>query len=299
MTINNEQNHYPINDWDSAYENGNFIEDAGSYVARWQEKSSLFRHQLSENNRAILDIRYADKARNLLDLFLPDNIEQNITANIQNQTLPHLAAAKGIVFFVHGGYWLDFDKNSWSHLAKGCLDAGFIVAMPSYTLCPQAEITTLIADVAQAIEHVASHITGDIRLSGHSAGGHLVSSMLCDSSALNKATQSRIVKTVSISGLHDLRPLLKNKMNEQLQLTPLLAQQCSPALNTPNHLAPLTCWVGACERPEFIRQNRILADIWKSFEITTDIVEEQGKHHFNVIDGLEDRYHALTQSLLS
>jgi acetyl esterase/lipase len=299
MTFSNKQNHYPISDWDSAYENGNFIEDAGSYVERWQEKSSLFRHQFNENNQAILDIRYGNKPRNLLDLFLPDNIEQNITANIQNQTLPKLKAVKGIVFFVHGGYWLDFDKSSWSHLAKGCLDAGFIVVMPSYTLCPQADIPTIIADIAQAINYVASHITGDIRLSGHSAGGHLVSSMLCENSPLYKATQNRIVKTVSISGLHDLRPLLKNKMNEQLQLTPLLAQQYSPALNAPSQLAPLTCWVGACERPEFIRQNRILADIWKSFEITTDIIEEQGKHHFNVIDGLEDMYHPLTQSLLS
>jgi len=299
MTISNEQNNYPISDWDSAYENGNFIEDAGSYVQRWQEKSSLYRRKLSENNQAILDIRYGDKARNLLDLFLPDNIELNITENIQNQTLPQLKAVKGIVFFVHGGYWLDFDKSSWSHLAKGCVDAGFIVAMPSYTLCLQADMPTVITDIAQAIDYVASHISGDIRLSGHSAGGHLVSSMLCDNSPLAKTTQNRIVKTVSISGVHDLRPLLKNKMNEQLQLTPLLAQKFSPALNTPTQLAPLTCWVGAAERPEFIRQNRILADIWKSFEIATDTVQEQGKHHFNVIDGLEDKQHALTLSLLA
>jgi hypothetical protein len=49
---------------------------------------------------------------------------------------------------------------------------------------------------------------------------------------------------------------------------------------------PVTAWVGANERPEFVRQNRALFDMWRGFETPMAIVEEAGRHHFDVIDGL-------------
>ena len=57
--------------------------------------------------------------------------------------------------------------------------------------------------------------------------------------------------------------------------------------------------VGAGERPEFIRQNALLANIWTGLGAQTCTVEEPGRHHFNVIDGLADPHHAIVQTLLS
>ena len=63
--------------------------------------------------------------------------------------------------------------------------------------------------------------------------------------------------------------------------------------------ARLTCWVGATERSEFLRQNGLLANMWKGLGAETEAVEEPDRHHFNVLDGLADQHHPLTRTLLS
>ncbi len=73
----------------------------------------------------------------------------------------------------------------------------------------------------------------------------------------------------------------------------------SPALKEPLPGARLACWVGAAERSEFVRQNALLANVWTGLGATTLVVEEPDRHHFNVIDGLADPAHGLTQTLLT
>ena len=58
------------------------------------------------------------------------------------------AAPKGLVVYIHGGYWMRFDKSSWSHLAQGALASGYAVAMPSYSLCPSIGIAGIVAEAA-------------------------------------------------------------------------------------------------------------------------------------------------------
>lgn len=60
----------------------------------------------------------------------------------------------------------------------------------------------------------------------------------------------------------------------------------------------LTCWVGAGERSEFIRQNALLANAWTGLGAQTACVQEPDRHHFNVIDGLREARSALTTALV-
>lgn len=200
--------------------------------------------------------------------------------------------------FVHGGYWMNFDKSTWSHLAKGSLAHGFAVAIPSYVLCPEARISEITLQIGTAITHAAGEIAGPIHLTGHSAGGHLVARMVCATSTLGQPIRHRVRKTVPVSALGDLRPLMKTRMNETLHLDPVEARLESPALLEPQEGVDVTAWVGGAERPEFIRQSALLANIWSGFECHADMVEEPGKHHFDVIDGLMDAEHLLTRTLL-
>jgi arylformamidase len=271
----------PISDWDDAYANTSHIPDGLAYPARWTERARAFRDELARANRARIDLAYGSGPRNRLDLFLPD------------------ARCKGLAVFVHGGYWQAFDKFSWSHLAKGPLEAGYAVAMPSYSLCPHVRIADITKEIAAAIECAAAEVPGEIRLCGHSAGGHLVSRMVCRSSPLGVETASRIARTVSISGLHDLRPLMATRMNEVLRIDCDEAGLESPALLMPRSCQAVICWVGTDERPEFVRQSRILAEMWKGFDARMEIVEEPARHHFDVIDGLTDANHPLTRALLA
>jgi len=269
-----------ITDWDNAYANGANIAGSDRWPAAWVGPAEAFRDTLSAEGRAKLDIAYGEGPRNLLDLFLPR------------------AEPKGLVVFVHGGYWMRFDKNSWSHLAAGAVDSGYAVAMPSYTLCPGVRLADIAREIGLAIEKAAAMVDGPIMLTGHSAGGHLASRMITATSPLSQATQARIRNVVSISGVHDLRPLLHTGMNTTLQIDEAEALAESPALLRPMLNARITCWVGGGERAEFLRQTALLANIWTGLGATTAAVIEPDRHHFSVIDGLTDAGHPLTKTLL-
>jgi hypothetical protein len=104
---------------------------------------------------------------------------------------------------------------------------------------------------------------------------------------------------VSISGVHDLRPLMRIALNATLRLDADEARRESPALLEPLPGTRLTCWVGSSERAEFVRQNALLASIWKGLGAATTTVEEPDRHHFDVVDGLADPEHPLTRTLLT
>jgi arylformamidase len=267
-------------DWDDAYNNRGHIEGAESYPPRWAAEAKAFRKRMAAAGRAQLDIPYGTTARERLDLFLPEG------------------TALGLIVFVHGGYWRAFGKSDWSHLAQGPLAHGWAVALPGYTLCPHIHVAGITRQVAAAIATAARSLGGPIRLAGHSAGGHLVTRMACEDAPLPHAVASRIASVLSISGVHDLRPLLRTAINDDLRLDRAEAMAESPALLCPREGIPVTCWAGAAERPEFRRQNALLANIWTGCGAETRAVEVPGQHHFNVIEPLADPASALVAALL-
>ena len=267
-----------ITDWDDAYANGAYIANAADYPPRWTKQAAAFRASLGE--QALLDQPYGSGPRHQFDLFQPKT------------------EVRGLCVFVHGGYWRAFDRTVWSHLAAGPLARGWAVAVPSYSLAPGARIAVITAEVGAAISVAATMVSGPIRLTGHSAGGHLVTRMLCENAPLSADTAARIGNTVSISGVHDLRPLLRTALNDDLRLDATEAAAESPVLLTPRAASRLICWVGADERPEFVRQNAMLANVWTGLGADTSCIEEAGKHHFDVIDGLSDPTSPLCTALL-
>lgn len=273
--------HHQIDDWDDAYANGVNIARGERWPGAWAERAGPFRARMAREGRARLDLAYGAAPRNRFDLFLPQG------------------APKGLVVFVHGGFWLKLDQTFLSHLAAGPLAHGHAVAMPTYTLCPDIRVSGIVAEMAAAVEAAAAMVEGPLRLAGHSAGGHLATRMICADSPLSPAVRARVANTVSISGLHDLRPLLRTRMNEGLRLDAAEAAAQSPALLEPLPGARLACWAGAAERSEFVRQNALLANIWTGLGAATLCVEEPDRHHFDVVDGLADPAHALTATLLT
>jgi len=270
-----------IEDWNDAYSNGPNIPGGDRWPDAWVEPAKAYREQLAGAGRAKLGIAYGEGLRHRLDLFMPSG------------------KPKGLVVFVHGGYWMRFDNSYWSHLARGAVESGHAVAMPTYTLCPEVRIAEITAEVGRAVAKAAETVAGPIRLAGHSAGGHLVTRMISATSPLSASVRSRIVNTVSISGVHDLRPLMKTGMNATLQLDDEQAAAESPALLEPMRGARLFCWVGAAERDEFVRQNALLSNIWTGLGAATAAYAEPNRHHFTVIDGLADPEHALCRTLLA
>ena len=273
--------HHSIADWDDAYTNGANIPGGDRWPDAWVAPAKAYREEREAAGKAKLDLAYGDRPRNRFDLFLPDG------------------ELKGLVVFIHGGYWMRFDQSFWSHLARGPVENGYAVAMPTYTLCPENRIAGIATEIGQAVETIAGMVGGPIHLTGHSAGGHLVTRLVCTNSALSKAVLSRVGNVVSISGLHDLRPMLRTALNETLRMDHAEAMAESPLFLEPVGDVRVTCWVGGGERSEFIRQSKLLANAWVGVGGATAYIEEPDRHHFNVIDGLADAAHPLTRTLLA
>lgn len=262
-------------DYDDAYANGAYIKDADSYPPKWDEAAHEWRSVENAIGRAQLNLSYGPSEREVFDLFYPES-----------------GKPKGLLVFVHGGYWLAFDNKSWSHLAAGATARGWAVAMPSYTLAPDAHISEITQQIARAIDTAAKATHGPIVLTGHSAGGHLVARMRCSDVAL--ASADRLQNIVPISPLSDLRPLLKTAMNDNFKMDMDEAIAESPLLAKSLRDIPTHVWVGADERPAFLDQARWLSEGWENTALTI----APAMHHFDVIDDLADPDSALMKALL-
>ena len=271
----------PMIDWDDAFDNSGYVADSEQLAERWAKAAAACRERWQQAGQARLDLEYGELTRCRLDLFTP------------------AANGAGLIVFVHGGYWHMLDKSYWSQLAAAALAAGWSVAIPSYPLAPEVRIRDITRAIQAAIEFAASLVTGPIRLAGHSAGGHLVTRMVCADIELCDNTLQRLQKVVAISGIYDLRPLLHTRMNRTLQLDIDEAAAESPALLPPRPGVIVRCWVGAGERPEFLRQARLLGESWSAASMDLGEIYQPGKQHFSVIDGLAEPDSPLFRELIS
>ena len=257
-----------MTDPDAAYANVEAIPDGAQYPARWAVAAAAFRAQA----RAELALPYGDTPRQALDLFYP------------------AGTPRGLVIFVHGGYWLRFDRSLWSHLAAGPLARGWAVAIPSYDLCPEVRIADITRQIARAATVAAGRIAGPVALAGHSAGGHLVARMAVPG-MLPDGVAARLSHVLPISPVADLRPLLCTSMNDRLGLDMASARAESPVLMRPGPV-PVTVRVGGAELPAFVEQARWLSQAWGA-----PLEVAEGRHHFDVIEALQDPDSAMVARL--
>lgn len=249
------------------YLNSAFIPGGDEFYPRWQSKALAFRTALGA--WAQLNIPYGPGPRQGFDLFMPET------------------APRGLMVFVHGGYWLACGREDYSHLAAGALARGWACALPSYTLAPQGRIANMTAEIAKAVKAASALVPGPVVVTGHSAGGHLSARMGCADIAVP------VDRVVPISPLADLAPLMQTEMNAGLKIDEDEAQAESPARHALRPGCRAHIWVGGQERPVFLWHARTLSENW-----ACDWTVDAGRHHFDVIDGLEDPASPLMQACL-
>lgn len=259
--------------YDEAYQNAKYIPGGDAFPALWAARAAAFR--VARAAAARLGLRYGAAPAEWFDLFLPDG------------------APEGLLIFIHGGFWLECGPRDYSHLASGALARGRAVAMPAYTLAPAARIPGMTRQIAAAVAAAADAVAGPVVLTGHSAGGQLAARMACADVALPGTVLARLTRVVPISPLADLRPLRETAMNETLGLDAAEAMAESPAL-LPRRPGPdVRAWVGGAERPAFLDQARRLGNAF-----ACPVTVEPGRHHFDVIEGLERPDSPLMRALL-
>lgn len=271
---------------DAQYNNRARIPDHPAIFERWRQASALTR----ERTRCELDLAYGKASGERLDVF------------------PTTHPKAPVLVFIHGGYWRSLDKSDNSFVAASFVAEGAQVVLPNYALCPAVSMDQILLQTVRALVWVyrnAAKYGGDperIVVVGHSAGGHLAAMLLCCQwKLLGADLPARLVKgAISISGLHDLAPLLHTpSLQGDLRLTPSLVNRLSPAY-LPAPKGPLYAVAGALESEEFLRQNELIRQAWgaKSVPVCEPIA---GHHHLSILHDLADpdgRSHLLARSLL-
>jgi arylformamidase len=274
-------------DWLAAqYNNRARVPQHVQILERWAAESAAARERCAGR----LDLAYGRGPNETLDIF------------------PTAAANAPVLVFIHGGWWRALDKADHSFVAPAFTQAGAMVVVPNYALCPAVTIETIALQLARALawthRNAALH-GGDARrivVVGHSAGAHLAAMLMCcDWAAVGAGLPRDLVAAVlAVSGVYDLAPLRHTAfLQADLRLTRASVARLSP-LRFPPPAGRLLALAGADESEEFLRQNRLLRQAWG--ELCVPVCETvAGANHFTVLDGLvapPGRLHRLALGLL-
>jgi arylformamidase len=252
-------------DYEAEYNNRARVPENPALIAGWARDAAAYRAK-----HAPRSISYGPGARHVIDFFSGDR-------------------EGPIVVFIHGGYWQALDASFFSHLARGLNAHRVSVAIPSYDLCPDVTVETII-DQMRMMSRELARLGRPLVISGHSAGGHLAACMLAtDWPAFDAALPADLViAAYAISGLFDLAPLIPTSINKAMGLDQATARAASPLFwQAPARLS-LDAVVGEYESAEFFRQSRTIVDLWGNAGVATQFGTVPGANHFTAIAPLAE-----------
>jgi arylformamidase len=266
------------------YNNRAAVPEHPQWFARFAELSGAAR----DRYRPTLDLRYGAHPKETLDLFVP------------------AGRARGTFVFVHGGYWRALDKADHHFVAGPLLEQGIAVACVNYDLCPAVSIPAIVDECRRALVWVQREgprhgaDAANVVVGGHSAGGHLAAMMFATDWEQLGLARAPFVGGVTLSGVHDLTPLLQFSFNADFKLDLAQARRMSPALLGSRSRAPLLSAVGATETSEFVRQTQLMWDAWpQNRHPSGGPLVIPDRHHFSVVVDHADPASALTQATLA
>ena len=265
-------------DYEVEYNNRARVPENPALMAGWARDAAAYREQ-----RAPRRIAYGPGPRHVIDVFAGDGQD--------NDKAP-------LVVFIHGGYWQALDGSWFSHMARGLNAHGVGVAVPTYDLCPQVSVADIIMQMREAMRELAE-LSGQLVVSGHSAGGQLAACMLAtDWKAYDAALPSHLVSAAyAISGLFDLPPLVSTSINKALGLDEASARAASPLFWQPPVHGSLDAVVGEAESAEYHRQSRSIVEVWGKAGLATRYGAVPAANHFTAIAPLADPASPMTLRL--
>lgn len=242
----------------AAYDNSKAVVDSPALIAARDAEAAPFRAARAGH----LDLAYGAGPRNAWDLF------------------PAKDPAAPCLVFIHGGYWQRNARVDFAGLAAGLNDAGWAVALPGYTLAPEASLADIAAEIGASLDWLAGEgkahgIGGPIILSGWSAGGHLA--------ALHLGHRA-VAAALAISGVYDLAPIRDTYLNEKLSLTDEEIATLSP-LRLPVTDKPMTLAYGSRELPALVHDARRLHALRAAAHAPGALLPVPGADHFSILDG--------------
>lgn len=190
-----------------------------------------------------------------------------------------VAPGAPLLVYVHGGYWQRLSTADSLFNAADAGQLGFSLHATEYVLAPHASVEEIvqecIGDVVRTLDRARAP---RVALAGCSAGAHLATMV-----AMSPQLAGRIGMTVLLSGIYDLRPVVRIGDNAALGLDEHRAAALSPALLPHVWYAPrAVVAVGRHEPAEFVRQSREYAQQLRDNGVATVDAVVDDRDHFNL-----------------
>jgi len=252
---------------DAAYNNAAAVPESATHNAARRAASATFRAAHATH----LDIPYGDGPRQKWDFY------------------PSANPSAPCLIFIHGGYWQMNGREDFSTLAEGLFVHGWSVAMPGYTLAPEASMGTIASEITWALDWFAENrealgINGKVVISGWSAGAQL---------AVLGLKHPVVHAGLAISGIYDLGPLQTTYINDKLKLTEVEIIRYSP-LRQKMAPKPLVIAYGTAELPALVQDSERLHAARLKAKARSVLMPIEGADHFTILLSLRAATGVLT-----
>lgn len=198
-----------------------------------------------------------------------------------------------VLVFVHGGYWQALSAAASMYLAPGALALGWSYAAIEYTIAPAGAVESMVGECRDGLGAVIAALTDRLGapphrvvLAGHSAGAHLAAMV-----AVAGEPPAAVDRVVLVSGVFDLRPLLRTTVNDPLGLDELRAGRLSPQLLEvaapcrDGRTEVVVAW-GDDDTKAFAAQSLAFVGHLEARGVRAVGFECAGRHHFDIVDDL-------------
>jgi arylformamidase len=243
---------------DAAYDNNAAVANSVALIAARNEASA----RLRAARATALDIPYGHRERTKIDLY-----------PARNKSAPCLV-------FLHGGYWQRNSREVFAMLVEGMSAYGWSVAIPGYSLAPDATLTEIVHEVTLSLDWLAANgapfgIGGPVVLSGWSAGAHLAALAL---------GHPVVTAGLVVSGVYDLTPIRDTSLNIALKLTDQEVAKLSP-LRLPVQKR-LAIAYGSAELPALVCDSKQFHAARMAANAPGELIVIHGADHFTILDEL-------------
>ncbi|MDM7852459.1 alpha/beta hydrolase [Pseudochrobactrum kiredjianiae] len=252
-----------------------YVPDFDAIAHEYTERS----RELSAKQKMLVDIRYGQREREVLDIILPDRLKSGAPIHV----------------FVHGGYWRSGEKESYRFLATPVLAADGIAVIVEYDLMPDQRLDVLVDQVRRAIGWVEKHADDfgadprRLTVSGHSAGAHLISFLAARGSAESTMPALPAIKgLLLVSGIYDLSGIPDSFLRDEAKMTVTEAQNWSPLMSTQHPCPQRIIAFGSLETPPFHQQAAALKAQLSFQNSAAELVPVINLNHMSIVLDLAD-----------
>ncbi len=260
------------NDTVFQYMTGQRRDTHDALLVAYEEKSAKCVAQLAPE----VDVRYGPDARQTFDVF-----------RARGESL-------GTLLFFHAGYWQSRDKQGFRFLAEPFVSNHINFVAVNYPLCPGVTLAALLTAARQSVPAVVEHLGNahpmdkGLIVAGHSAGGHIAIELALSHWPTSLKGGRPIELAVALSGVFDLRPLLRTPLNDNLRLSPEEAYQRSPLFRASHVNIPALFVVGAGETEAFYSQSELMHLAWRDAGNVSEFFVVLNADHFSLLANVGD-----------